>query len=53
MSTRLFASLWLTAWKLPMGLPNCTRSMAYCLLSSSDASALPSRSAAISTVQIS
>jgi hypothetical protein len=27
--------MWPSAWKLPIGLPNCLRSFAYCTASSS------------------
>src|SRR5690625_6902080 len=40
----MFAHLCLIAWKLPMGRPNCTRSLAYSTLISMVASAMPSSS---------
>ena len=44
-STRASASMCLTAWNEPMGLPNCTRSLAYCTVSARTWSAAPSISA--------
>ena len=44
-STRASASMCLTAWNDPMGLPNCTRSLAYSTVMDSTRSAAPSISA--------